>query len=371
MSTELIELLEACFEDDPFYRPPDAADLAEKLNRLLTPREKPAAENSSLLDALLSTASARSGGEPPLAPGRSGEARSPQRGRQRRDEVRDIWDKLGEQAPELAKLLTNGLGMKLVLVPAGSFLMGTGRDEAGARENEWPQHEITLTRPFYMAVTTITQGQYVEVLQRHQPAPAGNRNRFYREERNLNPAHFHRDNGGSDDHPVDSVTWEQAVEFCRLLSELPEEKQARRVYRLPTEAEWEYACRAGTTTPFSFGAALSSAQANFDGHFPYGGAAAGRVLQKTARVGQYPANNFGLHDMHGNVWEWCADWLDGTYYGWGPKRDPKGPGDGRYRVLRGGSWKNHAVTCRSGYRNGLNPRLKDSATGFRVVFDAP
>src|SRR5262249_4326336 len=151
--------------------------------------------------------------------------------------------------------------------------------------------------------------------------------------------------GSSADHPVERVTWEEAVEFCRRLSHLPEEKAAGRAYRLPTEAEWEYACRAGTATPFAQGLSLSGAQANFDGGFPYGGGERGRSLQKTTRVGSYPANNFGVHDLHGNVWEWCADWLDSLYYAASPKRDPQGPAAGQLRVLRGGSWRNHAVTC--------------------------
>jgi formylglycine-generating enzyme required for sulfatase activity len=244
------------------------------------------------------------------------------------------------------------VGLKLVLIPAGTFQMGTSPGEAGARENEWPRHEVTLTHAFYLATTPVTQQQYLRVM-------------------GQNPARFSAENGGGPDHAVENVTWEQASAFCQRLSELPEEKQAGRVYRLPTEAEWEYACRAGTITPFSTGPSLSAAQANFDGHFPYGDGPPGRALQRTSRVSQFPPNHFGLHDVHGNVWEWCADWLDAAYYEWSPRRDPPGPSEGRYRVLRGGSWKNHAVTCRAGYRNGLNPRLKDSATGFRVACDAP
>jgi formylglycine-generating enzyme required for sulfatase activity len=184
-----------------------------------------------------------------------------------------------------------------------------------------------------------------------------------------NPSRFSTSAGGSPEHPAERVTWDEAVAFCQRLNMLPEEKSAGHTFRLPTEAEWEYACRAGTTTPFAIGATLSSTQANFDGQFPYGEAETGRALQKTTKVGSYPANNFGLFDMHGNVWEWCADWLDSLGYQHSPKRDPQGPEAGQMRVLRGGSWRNHAVTCRSAYRNGLRPNARDSATGFRVVLE--
>ncbi len=346
LATEVIELLETCFEDDPMFRPADGADLADKLQRLTGAAARPAARKRVAMDDLLAATTAEAAPPEPAEP--AGEARPAGRSRSRRSDVWQLFDTLEKKAPELPKLITNSLGLKLVLVPAGSFQMGTQHEEIGARENEWPRHEITLTQPFYLGVTPITQQQYARVM-------------------GQNPARFHADNGGGPDHPVENVTWEQAVDFCRRLSELPEEKQAGRSYRLPTEAEWEYACRAGTDTPFSYGSALSSAQANCDGQFPYGGAPAGRAAQKTTRVGQFAPNNFGLCDMHGNVWEWCADWLEARYYEWSPRRDPAGPGEGRFRVLRGGSWKNHAVTCRAGYRNGLNPRLKDSATGFRVV----
>lgn len=347
MSTELIELLESCFEDDPSYRPADGAVLAEKLHKMMEEKAAPPVKRTSVLDSLLgSSSTAKSEAVTLEEP-----APSTPRARQRRADVWQLFDDLEKKGPELAKLLTNSLGIKFALIPAGTFWMGTPEKEEGCRENEIPRREVSLTRSFYMALTPVTQKQFFQVM-------------------GQNPARFHPDNGGSLDNPVESVTWEQAEEFCRKLSERPEESQAKRHFRLPTEAEWEYACRAGTSTPFCFGESLSSTQANFDGNFPYGHGAKDRNLQKTSRVGQFPANNFGLHDMHGNVWEWCADWLESLYYQWGPKRDPKGPSTGKYKVLRGGSWKNHAITCRSGYRNALNPRLKDSATGFRVVFDA-
>ncbi len=265
----------------------------------------------------------------------------------------DVWGLLegvGEKPKEQAKFLTNAVGIKLALIPAGTFLMGSQSAEEGRRDNEGPQHEVQLPNPYYMAVHTVTQAQFQKIMGR-------------------NPAKFDVNHGGGIDHPVENVTWEEAVDFCRRLSAVPEERSAKRVYRLPTEAEWEYACRAGTTTPFSVGVGLSSEQANFDGNFPLGGAARGLFAEKTLPAGSYTPNNYSLCDMHGNVWEWCADWLHSDYYGVSPKRNPQGPSGGVFRVLRGGSWRSQAVTCRSAYRNGLGPKSRDRCTGFRVVVD--
>jgi formylglycine-generating enzyme required for sulfatase activity/serine/threonine protein kinase len=348
LAEPLSELLASCFEDDPADRPADAGILADELTKRLARGQVPFPKRPAL-DPLAALAAVPPAAEP-VEPLPVHEAGAAPRARARRADVWQLFDTLEKKAPERAKTFTNSVDMKLVLIPPGTFHMGTPEDEPGCRENEVPHHEVTLTRSFYLAVTPVTQQQFLRVM-------------------GHNPAHFHPDNGGSPEHPVENVNWESAVEFCRRLSALPEEKQAGRMYRLPTEAEWEYACRAGTDTPFCYGSALSSTQANFDGGFPFGDAAVGRFAQKTTRVGQQAANNFGLYDMHGNVWEWCADWLGSTYYKESPKRDPRGPEAGRYRVLRGGSWRNHATTCRAGYRNGLAPRLKDSATGFRVVLE--
>jgi formylglycine-generating enzyme required for sulfatase activity len=163
------------------------------------------------------------------------------------------------------------------------------------------------------------------------------------------------------------VSWDDAVAFCARLSALPDEAQAGRVYRLPCEAEWEYACRAGTTTPFSFGASLGTAQACFDGQHPYGEVARGPAALRTARVGSFAPNLFGLYDLHGNVWEWCSDWFDAAYYQHAPRQDPPGPAEGVYRVLRGGSWRNQGVTCRAAYRNALAPNQRQPFIGFRVA----
>jgi formylglycine-generating enzyme required for sulfatase activity len=290
--------------------------------------------------------------DPPADDPASREAQAPApRGRQRRPDVWQLFDQLQKPEPERQKLLTNAVGIKLALIPAGTFLMGSPEEEPGHRVNEGPQHEVAVTSPFYAGIHLVTQEQYERVMGR-------------------SPAHFSRAGGGGPDHPVDNVSWDDAVAFCRKLSELPAEKQAGRAYRLPTEAEWEYACRAGTDTPFCYGASLSAVQANFDGGFPYGGDK-GRSPQKTTRVGTYPANHFGLYDVHGNIWEWCADWYNDAYYRHSPRRDPQGPPTGQFRVVRGGCWRNHAATCRAAYRNGLVPHNRDMFTGFRVVAAVP
>jgi formylglycine-generating enzyme required for sulfatase activity len=261
----------------------------------------------------------------------------------------------GEDA---AKEITNSLGMKLVLIPAGEFVMGSPATEA-EREPGEDQHEVAITRPFYLGAYTVTQGQFQNVMGK-------------------NPSFFQPKNGGSPDHPAEQVRWGDAREFCARLSALPEEKKAGRTYRLPSEAEWEYACRAGTTTPFNVGAALSSTQGNFNGNFPYGGAEKGPFLGRTAKVGSYAPNAWGLYDMHGNVYEWCNDWYDPDYYKKSPKDNPKGPekgvvatgfGSNSYVVVRGGCWLDEGRACRSARRFRLQQSEPYRWTGFRVACD--
>jgi uncharacterized protein (TIGR02996 family) len=254
--------------------------------------------------------------------------------------------------------LTNSVGMLFSLIPAGTFRMGSPNGEADRQENEGPQHEVEITRPFYLGVYPITQEQYERLM-------------------GTNPSRFSSQGGGkarvkkqdTRAFPVESVSWDDAIDYCRKLSEWPEEKRLGRVYRLPTEAEWEYACRGGasSSTPFHFGNSLSSTQANFNGNHPYGGAAAGPNLRRTTAVGSYPANGFGLYDMHGNVWEWCADWFDANYYATSPRKDPQGPQAGEGRVLRGGSRSYYGRDCRSACRNRLAPGLRVNHLGFRVA----
>jgi uncharacterized protein (TIGR02996 family) len=251
--------------------------------------------------------------------------------------------------------VVNSLGMWLVLVPPGSFVMGSPRDEPGRKPDE-TQHEVTITRPFYLGTFPVTQGQYEAV--------TGER-----------PGTFCADGACSDrvvglntdELPVEWVSWHDAVEFCARLSSLPEEVEAGRVYRLPSESEWEYACRAaGTSTrAFHTGATLSSAQANFDGRYPAGESAIGPYLRRTTPEGTFPPNALGLYDLHGNVQEWCSDW-HGDYEA-GPAIDPQGPPEGGMRVHRGGCWDSAGPLCRSARRGSFTPGYRSGFVGFRVV----
>jgi formylglycine-generating enzyme required for sulfatase activity len=257
---------------------------------------------------------------------------------------------------DLAKEITNSLGMRLVLIPAGQFTMGSPWSEASRDENE-ARHEVEITRPFYLGTLEVTQAQYRAVM-------------------GENPSWFCAAGGGkdrvrgldTDAFPVERVSWADAVRFCERLSARAEEKGAGRTYRLPTEAEWEYACREGGTssTAFHYGNSLSSTQANFDGGFPYA-AAPSRYLQRTARVGSYQPNRLGLFDLHGNVWEWCQDWYDKDYYRTSPRQDPQGPPAGSVRVLRGGSWVSSGQSCRSAVRGFYMPDNRHYNIGLRVA----
>jgi formylglycine-generating enzyme required for sulfatase activity len=253
------------------------------------------------------------------------------------------------------KVIENSIGMKLVLIPAGKFKMGVPDGEAEAQADEKPQHEVEVGRDFYLSKFEVTQEQYWKVM-------------------GYNPSWFSATGEGrakvkgmdTKDFPVENVSWKEAKEFCRKLSELPGEKAKGRKYDLPTEAEWEYACRARTQTPFHFGARLNGKAANCDGNSPYGAAEKGPYLERTCKAGSYPENAFGLCDMHGNVWEWCQDRYDNKYYGFGVNKDPQGPDSGESRVLRGGSWLGSARYCRAAYRRRDGPALCFSYVGFRV-----
>jgi formylglycine-generating enzyme required for sulfatase activity len=238
--------------------------------------------------------------------------------------------------------------MRLVRIPAGKFLMGSPDGEGS--DDERPEHEVEITRAFHMGAYEVTQKQFEVVM-------------------GYNPSHFSRGGEGkgrlaaTDDpevFPVENVSWDEAKRFCEALSALPDEKEKGRSYRLPTEAEWEYACRGGPgpKTPYHFGTTISSNQANFD-----------REFERPRAVGSYAPNAFGLHDMHGNVWEWCADWFGSTYYQDADnKRDPPGPRTGTLRVLRGGSWSDAPVGCRAAYRTCFDPAARLDSFGFRVCF---
>jgi uncharacterized protein (TIGR02996 family) len=250
-------------------------------------------------------------------------------------------------------VLTNSIGMHLALVPAGTFQMGSPGQDRSAWQSERPQHPVTISRPFYLGIFPVTQAEYRRVMGTNPScfaATGTNRSSVRRRK--------------TDTFPVENLSWDDSVAFCEALSKLPEEQEAGRVYRLPTEAEWEYACRAGTTSRYHFGATITSEVANFDGKLPFDGAVKGPSLGRTSAAGSYPPNAWGLYDMHGNVWEWCSDWWDGHYYEVTPHVDPPGPESGHNRVLRGGSWKNDGFYLRSAHR-GWSTR--DNRIGFRVL----
>ena len=245
------------------------------------------------------------------------------------------------------KEITNSIGMKLVLIPKGTFMMRTEIEEERIEEerasNNQEQYQVTISKDYYLGVTEVTQGQYEKVMR-------------------INPSRFqgNKVHGDSSILPVEQVSWEDAVEFCKKLSELPDEKQAGRVYRLPTEAEWEYACRAGSRSFFSFGASSKSL-----GDYAW---FVGNSDLQTHPVGEKKANAWGLYDMHGNVIEWCSDW-----YGKYPKgavSDPSGPDEGSGRVERGGYFGGGAQFCRSAFRYWRFPTFRSGAHGFRVALSS-
>jgi len=233
-----------------------------------------------------------------------------------------------------------GVTMKLVLIPAGTFIMGSPDNEKDRDADEGPQHEVTISRPFYMGVCEVTQAQYEQITGR-------------------NPSRF---KGAG--RAVEQADWNDAVDFCSEVSQ----KTGKRV-RLPTEAEWEYACRAGTTTPFNTGETISTDQANFNGEETYSGGLKGQYRRETISAGSFKPNAFGLHDMHGGVWEWCSDWYSDSYAD-AEKTDPQGPTSGVVRVLRGGSWRSVPRLCRSGVREWGAPWRTSSYDGFRVVVES-
>lgn len=244
------------------------------------------------------------------------------------------------------KLIRNVVGMTFAQIPAGTFQMGSPEDEPGRRGDEGPRHLTRLTHSFYMSIYPVTQSQYERVMGRNPS--------FFHQPRNV-PGH------GVGDLPVESVSWYDAERFCHKLAHYGDEESMGRRYRLPTEAEWEYACRAGTESPFSCGDSLSAKEAHFTDPGPHN-------QGKPIPVGQFPPNPFGLFDMHGNVLEWVSDWYDEYYYFDSPGNDPIGPTAGDTKVIRGGSWACPPLGCRSAARKAQNPDKPCNTIGFRVVF---
>jgi formylglycine-generating enzyme required for sulfatase activity len=239
---------------------------------------------------------------------------------------------------------TRKTGIRFRLIPAGSSTMGSSPGET-SRDNDETQHQVTLSKPFYCGKYEVTQGQWEAVM-------------------GSNPSHF---KSAGRDAPVETVNWEDCQVFLRKLCQM--EGVPGETYRLLTEAQWESACRAGTTTEFCYGNDLDSSMANFDGNFPYGSGPKGEYRQTAVRVGSFQPNGFGLHDMHGNVWEWCRDRY-GEYPS-GSVTDPLGPASGVLRVFRGGSWVSHAAGCRSADRFWSAPVGHALYLGLRLARTMP
>jgi sulfatase modifying factor 1 len=312
----------------------------------------------------------------------------------------------GRAEPEV---ITNSIGMKLVRIPAGEFMMGAEEDrdatmtafpsaDPALLPREWPRHKVSITKPFYMGQHEVTLGQFMTFL----------RKTGYKidAERDGKPMTGYGKNGETiestafrpwapgwnvePDHPVGYLSWNDAVAFCDWLSRKEDKK-----YRLPTEAEWEYACRAGTNTRYYCGndpeeligvanTADADRSAEFAGKtvdvFDKSGKKTGKKMPYpylsghdgyawTAPVGRFRPNRFGLYDMHGNSWEWCSDWFDEDYYSKSPVKDPQGPSTGTSRVSRGGAFDNSAFTVRCARRDGGTPDSRDCHDGFRVVLE--
>jgi len=275
---------------------------------------------------------------------------------------------------DVARQFYNELLPEFVKIKGGTFSMGSPEDEIN-RSTDEIQHDVKIN-DFYMAKHTVTLGQFeIFMLESSYRTDADKDGGSYlwngKEWKKKSGVNWRCDAKGEVQkdkrHPVIHASWNDACEYGKWLSQ-----KYHATFRLPTEAEWEYACRAGTGTPFNTGENLTTDQANYDGNYPYKNFPKGQYLQKTTPVGSHPPNAWGLYDMHGNVWEWCGDWYDEKYYAacnqQGIVTNPTGPGTGSYRVIRGGSWLSEAQYCRAASRNSHRPGNRDVSIGFRLVF---
>jgi formylglycine-generating enzyme required for sulfatase activity len=257
---------------------------------------------------------------------------------------------------------TNSVGMQLVRVPKGTFRMGAPADEKDRESDEGPVHEVEISRDFYVGATEVTQRQWQAVM---------GRNPSYFSKGGIHGARVQ--NLDTADFPIENVSWNDVQVFCKKLNAKAEERRFRVTYRLPTEAEWEYAARGGPVTsskPYHAGPpsdSLSSVQANFDGNSPAGRAPKGPYLQRTCKVASYRPNRLGLYDVHGNLWEWTADWYDDKYYGKSPRKDPAGPTTGSSKAFRGGSFGQPGAILRVANRGCSEPNTHYEFLGFRVA----
>lgn len=272
--------------------------------------------------------------------------------------------------------LGNGIVLEMVSVPGGSFLMGTSETEEKQRKDETPQHVVTVA-PFFMGKFLVTQEQWERVMGTNPSAfkdselidsPTDEATHDFSDDsqvyKELEELFASAEPFKGSKLPVEMISWHDATEFCQKLSE-----STGRTYRLPCEAEWEYACRAGTTTPFYFGESIITEFANYNGKYPYDSAPAGIFREKTTVVGSFPPNKFGLYDMHGNIREWCADpWHKDYNYAPAKAIIWEEGGNASLRVLRGGAWNFNCLSCRSAGRNWRFPVFGSANIGLRVVY---
>ena len=234
---------------------------------------------------------------------------------------------------------TNSVGVKMVLIPPGEFLMGAPAGNTDATDREKPQHSVRITKPFCVGTTEVTQGQWKAVM-------------------GTTPWSSKTHGSTGVDYPATYVSWYDACEFCRSLSD-----KENKTYQLPSEAEWEYACRAGTTTKYWFG----DDDSQLSNYAWYDKNAFNIGLNYAHAVGTKQPNPWGLFDMYGNVWEWCDDWYDANFYQQSGKYDPRGFASGSLRANRGGYWSNGPAYCRSANRSSDSPDRRSEDLGFRVV----
>jgi formylglycine-generating enzyme required for sulfatase activity/serine/threonine protein kinase len=267
--------------------------------------------------------------------------------------------------------IANSVGMKLMLIPAGEYWMGSPGSEPNREPHEGPQHLVRITKPFYLGVHETTVGSFRAFVQATGYQTLAERGagamRYGPNGETVTDSNCTWKTPGwplADDQPVVCVTRADALAFCDWLS-----KKEKKIYRLPSEAEWEYACRAGTTTPYHFGNTISPERAAYNSN-PRPVAGTGPLRIPSLKVGSYSPNGFGVYDMHGNVWEWCADWYDPKYYEQSPTDDPKGPASGSLAVLRGGGFEVGLAQCRSAFRFPLLPDIRHIVIGFRVVCES-
>jgi formylglycine-generating enzyme required for sulfatase activity len=266
------------------------------------------------------------------------------------DRKGEIIKRVNAIAQYFSESLSSEVSLTMVAIPGGTFLMGAPQAEKGSQESEKPQHLVTIT-PFFLSQFPVTQAQWQAVANLAK----------IRRDLNPDPAYFK-----GDDRPVERVSWYDAIEFCERLS-----RQTNRCYRLPSEAEWEYACRGGTIKPFYFGETITGELANYIAKKIYCEESSQLDRQETTNAGSFPPNAFGLYDMHGNVWEWCSDRWHDNY--------ENAPNDGSAwlsenerepRVLRGGGWDFYPEHCRSASRFSFPPTATQiNQIGLRVVCD--